>query len=202
MPTKKLLILCGKSSSGKDSAMQKLVSDFKHEFIPIVSHTTRPQRVNEVNGREYHFISEYEIEAMATVESREYFPANGNRWVYAISEEELLTKLNSDKVPVVILDIQGTNEMKWYLKKIYSDNIDITVINIESGLFTRLWRSFKRQKYDVKSVKEIFRRAVADSKDFSDVYTYANFTVENRRGCLKEVVESIREIVMWDKVGE
>jgi len=201
MSTKKILILCGKSSSGKDSAMQRLISDFPHEFTSIVSHTTRPQRVNEINGREYYFVSEHEIESIATVESREYFPAEGGKWTYAIAEEELITKLNSNKVPVVILDLQGTMEMKWYLRKLYGNSIDITIINIEAGGLTRLWRSFKRQKYNLKSLKEIFRRLKADDKDFRDVQSLAHFTIENRRGCLREVVISIRGIIMWDKVG-
>jgi guanylate kinase len=199
MSTKKILILCGKSSSGKDSTMQKLISDYPKEFTSIVSHTSRPQRINEIHGREYFFTSTTEIEAIATVESREYFPAEGGKWTYAISEEELLTKLNGSKVPVVILDLQGTMEMNRYLRKMYGNSIDITVINIESGSLTRLWRSFKRQKYNLKSLKEIFRRLKADDKDFRDVHLYAHFTIENRRGCLKEVTNNIRSIVMWDK---
>ena len=52
----KIIVLIGKSASGKDSIIQKLHADFK---IPIIiSHTTRPKRESELDGCEYWFVSD------------------------------------------------------------------------------------------------------------------------------------------------
>ena len=54
----KIFCLMGKSSSGKDTIFQKIKQIFADQLMPIVSYTTRPMRVGEVEGREYHFITE------------------------------------------------------------------------------------------------------------------------------------------------
>ena len=51
----KILVITGKSSSGKDSLQNYLVSNY--DFINLVSHTTRPPRPNESNGYDYYFIN-------------------------------------------------------------------------------------------------------------------------------------------------
>ena len=51
-----LIVLVGKSASGK-TTLEKYISDnFRYE--KIVSHTTRPIRGNEVDGVDYHYVSE------------------------------------------------------------------------------------------------------------------------------------------------
>src|SRR4051794_18748895 len=53
-----ILLLVGPTGAGKDSIKDKLLSTGR--FHHIVSHTTRPPRINhgvvEQDGREYHFI--------------------------------------------------------------------------------------------------------------------------------------------------
>lgn len=56
-----LLILVGKSGSGKDYTMRKLV---EKGYIQLVSWTTRPMREGEVEGREYHFCNNDEFSYM------------------------------------------------------------------------------------------------------------------------------------------
>ena len=51
----KILVLCSPSSCGKDYALNYLVSS--HNYKPLISHTTRPIRPNEKNGRKYWHIS-------------------------------------------------------------------------------------------------------------------------------------------------
>lgn len=49
-----IVILIGKSSSGKDTMMRNLV---RSGMTPIVSYTSRPKRKGEVDGKDYHFVS-------------------------------------------------------------------------------------------------------------------------------------------------
>lgn len=47
-----MIILVGKSCSGKDTVVKELT---KMGYNKIVTCTTRPPRPGEINGREYHF---------------------------------------------------------------------------------------------------------------------------------------------------
>ena len=51
-----LLVLMGKSCSGKDTIANELVN--KHGYESLVSYTTRPMRDGEIQDQTYHFISE------------------------------------------------------------------------------------------------------------------------------------------------
>ena len=53
-----MLILVGKSSSGKDTIQKELI---KLGYTPIVNYTTRPPRIGEVDGIAYHFVTQEEF---------------------------------------------------------------------------------------------------------------------------------------------
>ena len=54
-----MLILVGHSASGKTEIANELKRDY--EMKKIITYTTRPIRINEVNGIDYHFVSEEEF---------------------------------------------------------------------------------------------------------------------------------------------
>lgn len=55
----RLIIICGKTNSGKSTLKNALL---QHGFESIVTYTTRSPRLGEVNGVDYHFVSEEEFE--------------------------------------------------------------------------------------------------------------------------------------------
>lgn len=55
----RLIIICGKTNSGKSTLKNALL---QHGFESIVTYTTRSPRPGEVNGVDYHFVSEEEFE--------------------------------------------------------------------------------------------------------------------------------------------
>lgn len=116
-----IIIICGKSSSGKDSLFKELS---KH-YTPLISTTSRPMREGEVNGREYNFISREEFEKGISenkfIEHREYHTLVNNipdTWYYGLKKEPL----NFTKDYIVILDLQGAQA----LKKAYNKDKIIT----------------------------------------------------------------------------
>ena len=54
-----MLVLVGKTCSGKDTIKKELV---KLGMTPIIAYTTRPMRNGEVDGETYYFISKDEFE--------------------------------------------------------------------------------------------------------------------------------------------
>lgn len=94
--TEKLLII-GKSGSGKDFLMRKLV---EKGLSPCLKCTTRPIRKFEKQGVTYNFIKEEEFKSLIsdnkflTYQSFEVTPENSQpqTWYYGITLEEFMTK--------------------------------------------------------------------------------------------------------------
>ncbi len=71
-----------------------------------VSHTTRPQRFGEENGREYYFVSKDEFERrIADGEFLEYAEVHGNLYGTSHAESEKVFRTGRDLV--VEVDVQG-----------------------------------------------------------------------------------------------
>ena len=161
MSKNKILIIVGKSSSGKNTVMDELVENYG--LVNLVSHTTRPPRPNESNGYDYYFINKKDFINMNNkdlfVETREYKvnTENGNDiWHYGLSKLELdvTTILNK----IVILDLKGMKELAEYVGR---DNLFVVYLDCDSD--TRIDRMIKRGGM---TDEEISRRFRADELDF------------------------------------
>lgn len=54
-----MLVIVGPSASGKTQIVQQLIKNYNME--KLVTYTTRPMRVGEVDGKDYHFINKEEF---------------------------------------------------------------------------------------------------------------------------------------------
>ncbi len=59
----KLITVSGPRGAGKEETVKRLQREFP-DLRRVVPHTTRSPRNGEVNGREYHFVSESEFDAL------------------------------------------------------------------------------------------------------------------------------------------
>lgn len=108
-----ILLLVGPTGAGKDSVKDKLLATGK--FHHIISHTTRPPRINhgviEENGREYHFVDKAQAEAMldsqAFIEAKIY---SGN--LYGTSVAEIQKARDEGKIAMTDVEVQGVAEYK------------------------------------------------------------------------------------------
>ena len=57
-----MIVLAGASASGKTEVAKELAK--KYGITKVITTTTRDMRVNEVNGRDYFFVSKEEFERM------------------------------------------------------------------------------------------------------------------------------------------
>lgn len=158
MPKYKPTILVGKSGSGKDYLLKYMV---QKGFTPLVSHTTRPKRANEIDCIDYYFVSVTEFLANNDfIETRSYdTELNGEKhtWYYGLSTREL--DRNKDKNIVTIFDIPGANEF------IKNTGIDCNIIYLDVSDEIRKNRAVLRGSFcDI----EWSRRLLDDAKKFSD----------------------------------
>lgn len=122
----KMIILTGKTASGKDSVVSELIST--HGYKKIVTYTSRPQRKGERNGKEYHFISEEEfkskIEDGFFAEWKTYNTEFGV-WYYGTALSDLENASDKDVIiltPAGIKDVLGKLHKKPKVIYIYANN--------------------------------------------------------------------------------
>jgi guanylate kinase len=109
----KVLIIAGAVTSafknGRMQLAERLRTDFPREIEVIVSHTTRPKRLGEVNGIHHHFITEEDIETnnIEFVESTDV----GEEF-YGTSREEFERVVRSGgRIGLMFLDTQGAEQI-------------------------------------------------------------------------------------------
>ena len=96
-----MILLVGESASGKSAIEKQLVN---YGYSKIVSYTTRPMREGEVNGIDYHYISEEDFLYHLKINFfAEYTIYNG--WYYGIAHEDCLD--NS----VVVVEPHGFRQL-------------------------------------------------------------------------------------------
>lgn len=188
-----ILALCGKSASGKDS-IQKVLCE-KYGFNRVVSHTTRPKRPNEVNGIDYHFVTEEDFIQMGQndelVEWRSYTPKTkktNDIWYYGTSKAEIDNKVN----PVCVIELKGLRE----LQRIYGkENVFAVYIYLDNVV--RTTRAIARAGFDLG---EWSRRTQTDNNDFTfeDIVYNTNAQVENID--LEKTAKRINQLYLVHKV--
>jgi guanylate kinase len=108
-----LFIVSGPSGAGKTTLIERA----RDQLAPIgirlyfsVSHTTRPPRTGEEDGREYHFVTSETFEGM--VEQGEFIEwALVHHHRYGTSKAEVLARLESGQDVILDIDYQGAKQV-------------------------------------------------------------------------------------------
>ncbi len=159
-----VLILCGKSGSGKDTIAREIVKS--DDFNMIVSTTSRPMREGEQFGREYYFIPKDDFEVLIKkgefIEHRAYDTLVGGQpdtWYYGT---EKFRKSKEGEFKVAIKDLEGAKAIKEYCEKI-GEPVRAVLVTCPDNIRTE--RAKMRGSFDET---EWNRRLAADEKDFSE----------------------------------
>lgn len=151
-----MLILIGPSASGKTQIVQKLISEYGMK--KLVTYTSRPKRVGEIDGKDYHFISVTEFKEK--IEHNffiEYVNYNNN--YYGTSRSDLAL----DKV--VILEPTG---LKHYLKE---KTKEFVVVFLETSIDVLKMRMINRGdklediKYRLQNDTNLFNEEIKTMAD-------------------------------------
>jgi len=101
----KLVILSGPSGVGKDTVLDAWRS-FDPRVERVVAYTTRSPREGEVDGIDYHFVTEEDFMARAMRGAfLEWMEVHGRH--YATPLEDMETLLAAGKTAVLKIDVQG-----------------------------------------------------------------------------------------------
>ena len=155
----------GKSCSGKDTIFRELMDDTSLNLKPIVLYTTRPKRENEIDGKEYFFIDESQLNEYKKmdkiIEMREYDTIDG-KWYYCTIDDGQIDLNKNDYLGIVTLEAYKSFRLNFG-----EDKIVPIYITLDDGI--RLQRALKREMEQVTpNYNELCRRFIADNEDFSE----------------------------------
>ncbi len=161
----KIFCLMGKSASGKDYVYRTLLAQEDNRLKRVIPYTTRPIRINEVDGENYYFCTDEEADAMArdgrVIEMRSYDTACGV-WKYFTADDGQIDLAGNDYLMI------GTLESYEKIRDYFgAEQVCPLYIWVEDG--ERLERALRREKkQEEPKYAEMCRRFLADTKDFSE----------------------------------
>lgn len=104
-----LIVLSSPSGAGK-STISRMLLEADRDVTMSVSATTRPKRPSEVEGRDYHFVSDTQFEAMADEgEFAEWAPVFDHQ--YGSPQNPIKAALKSGRDVLFDIDWQGTQQL-------------------------------------------------------------------------------------------
>ncbi len=143
-----MLVLLGPSASGKTESAKIMIN--RYPISRVVTSTTRPKRINEIDGFDYHFFS---FERFKELQKENYFTetAEYNNYLYGTPKNEL------EDNKFIILEPQG---LKSFLR---INPCLIVAIYLKTDESVRMSRMKERKDKQ----KDINRRILSDRKDFN-----------------------------------
>ena len=178
-----IVILSSPSGAGKTTLVNEISK--RNNFQISISHTTRKPRSNEIEGKDYYFVSYSEFKNLIDENKfLEYAKVFQN--YYGSSKDVVLQKLKKAENVIFDIDWQGTQQIK-------SQKLDYKIVTIfilppsRDELYNRL---LNRDRNDEKIAKERmiqFNEDVLHWKDYD--FVVINDDLEN---CYKKIIKFIK----------
>ena len=190
-----MIILSSPSGAGK-TTLVKLLSKRKG-FVTSISHTTRTPRSNEVDGKDYHFISNERFEKM--IDNKEFLEfAKVFKNFYGTTKSNIFEELNKGNNVIFDIDWQGTNQI---ISQKFKNRLLTFFILPPSReeLFKRLTNRDMKDKLIAEERMKQFDKDVLHWKDYN--YVIINNDLED---CYNQILEYIdceinKKEVTYDK---
>ncbi len=174
-----IYILSSPSGAGKTTLVKKISKN--KNFSVSVSHTTRSPRPNEIDGKDYYFVSKNNFKKLIKKgEFLEHARVFDN--YYGSSKKLVIEKLKKGKNIIFDIDWQGTRQIR--NKKLKYKLLTIFVLPpSKEELMKRL---IKREKNNLKTVKKRMKGFKKDLSKWRD-YDYVLIN-DNLKFCYKKIM--------------
>ena len=183
-----MFVLSSPSGTGKTTLTKKLAENNKN-FAISISHTTRKPRPNEINGKDYYFVSKEEFEDLLKENNFFEYANIFDNW-YGTLKKPVLELLSRSKDVLFDIDWQGTKQ----LNKI--ENLSLVTFFILppnlKALKERLLHRHEGQEQLVKTRMDKFNEEVSHWNEY-------NYVVVNDD--LNKCYDKILSIIMSEKKG-
>ena len=183
-----MFVLSSPSGTGKTTLVKKIAEN-NTNFSISISHTTRKPRPNEINGKDYYFVSMVEFEDMIKKNNFfEYANIFDNR--YGTLKKPVLELLSRGKDVLFDIDWQGTKQL--------SENKNLSLVTFfilppnRKVLKERLLNRHEKQEEIVEKRMNKFNEEVSHWNEY-------NYVVVNDD--LNKCYNTILSIIMSEKKG-
>ena len=182
-----LVILSGVAGAGKDTINRELL-----KRIPVVdtlpSFTDRPPRPGDVPGETYNFVSTEEFQEM--IDNKQLYEYNvHHNHFYGTSKRILNQKLNSGKIIVKDIEVNGTENLVNILKE------DVKVVTIFLKVEKEELRRRLENRIDKPSEEEIQLRLDRFDYEVSKIGMY-DYVIKNDN--IEKTYQIIRTIIEYE----
>ena len=178
-----MFVLSSPSGVGKTTLTKKIAENNKN-FIISVSHTTRKPRPNEVNGKDYNFVTVKEFEDL--VKENHFFEhASIFDNFYGTLKKPVLELLSQNKDVLFDIDWQGTQQLK-KVKNLSIVTFFIIPPNIKA-LKERLLNRHKGQEKLIEKRMQKFNEEISHWNEYN--YIFENDDLET---CYQKILDVIK----------
>ena len=182
-----LVVISGPSGVGKDMTIQGL-KEMGHDFYFVVTATTRPQRLNEIHGVDYFFITMGEFAEMIEEEELlEYAVVYGD--YKGIPKKQVREALASGQDVIMRIDVQGAAT----IRKLVPEAILIYISAESEEALVRRLRERKTEPEDQLKMRIATARQELKALDMFD------YIVINADDRLNETCQAIASIIIAEK---
>jgi guanylate kinase len=176
-------VISGPSGVGKDTVLQGL-QERNVPFHFVVTATSRPQRPNEVHGRDYFFVDEAQFKAM--IDSGELLE---HALVYnhykGIPKQQVRDAFNSGLDVVLRIDVQGAETIKRLVP-------DAVLIFLAAANLRELMERLIARK--TETVNDLAKRMATARAEMEKIHLF-DYVVINKDDELDETLDQIIAIV-------
>ena len=178
-----MFVLSSPSGAGKTTLTKKIAENNKN-FTISISHTTRKPRSNEINGRDYKFVSEQEFNTLVKENNFfEYANIFGN--YYGTLKKPVLELLSLGRDVLFDIDWQGTQQLK-RIKSLSLVTFFILPPNIQA-LKKRLLNRHKGQEELIEKRMDNFNEETSHWNEYN--YVFVN---DNLDTCYEKILNVIK----------
>jgi len=183
-----MFVLSSPSGAGK-TTLTKKIAENNSNFKISISYTTRKARPNEINGKDYHFVTTEKFNSL--IKENNFFEyANIFDNYYGTHKKTVLELLSKGKDVLFDIDWQGTQQ----LKKI-SDLSVVTIFILPPNIHVLKERLLNRHKGQEKLIQKRMNKFNEEVSHWNEY----NYVVVNDD--LNKCYENILNIITSEKKG-
>jgi guanylate kinase len=182
-----LLVLSSPSGAGKTTLTRKIQETFP-DLRFSVSHTTRPPRANEVDGKDYHFTSRTEFERLVDAGAfLEWAEVHNNLYGTGLSEVERAQKATGCTGMIFDIDYQGARQIR-------AKQPDVTSVFILPPSMDELLRRLRGR---ASETEEVVQRRFEVARREIEHYGFFDYLVVNDQ--LEAAFDNLRAVILAER---
>ncbi len=179
----RLILFSGPSGVGKDTLLELLYKK-KPDLVHSVSATTRNRRENEVNGKDYYFISKEDFELMIQSGNILEYTQYGSN-LYGTPKKPIDDWLSQGKTIILKIEVHGAKQ----IKRLYKNSVSVFILPPSIEVLEQRLR--KRGTEDEDDLKRRMETALSEIEESSG-YDYVIYN-DNLETAVDEIIEILNK---------